>query len=175
MANEELSIRAAHLSDLDEVVAVHTQARTAYYRAGGLSEEEIEAPGGPALRRDAWALVLETDTRTVLCALRAGALAGVVTMGPPQGGDADAGLIGELYQLHVLPEHWGHGVGSRLHAAFVRFLRDSSRRAGRVEAWERNHRALAFYARHGWTPDGHRVPGPAGTSYLRMHLDVGNS
>ncbi|MFE2228556.1 hypothetical protein [Streptomyces kronopolitis] len=54
----------------------------------------------------------------------------------------------------------------------VRFLREAALAAGRVEAWERNERARAFYARHGWRPDGHRRPGPAGACYVRMRLDM---
>jgi RimJ/RimL family protein N-acetyltransferase len=52
---------------------------------------------------------------------------------------------------------------------FVRFLRDASLTTGVLEAWESNSRAQAFYARHGWRPDGHRRPGPGG-DYVRMRL-----
>ncbi|MCL6300611.1 GNAT family N-acetyltransferase [Streptomyces kronopolitis] len=111
--------------------------------------------------------------------MRNDTVVGVVAMGPPLGAGAEsrdpgieAEAVGELYQIHVLPGQWGRGIGGQLHAAFVRFLREAALPAGRVEAWERNERARAFYARHGWRSDGHRRPGPAGACYVRMRLDM---
>ncbi|MEU6198319.1 GNAT family N-acetyltransferase [Streptomyces sp. NPDC047061] len=78
--------------------------------------------------------------------------------------------MGQLYQVHVRPGLWGHGIGSRLHAASVQFLRDASLATGVLEAWERNTRAQAFYTRHGWRPDGHHRPGPQDGRYVRMRL-----
>ncbi|MGW2572238.1 GNAT family N-acetyltransferase [Streptomyces sp. NPDC001537] len=86
--------------------------------------------------------------------------------------DVDAAVAGQLYQIHVSPGSWGHGIGSQLHAAFVQKLRDASLTTGVLEAWERNSRAQAFYARHGWKPDGHQRPGPAAANYVRMRLEL---
>lgn len=166
-------------ADLDSLVELHTRARTAYYRAGGLPAEQIDTPDGPARRREGWARSTLSATRTVRCALRNGTVVGVVAMGPPLapgnqplGPGNEAVTVGELYQIHVLPGQWGRGIGGQLHAAFVRFLREAALPVGRVEAWERNDRARAFYTRHGWRPDGHRRPGPAGACYVRMRLDA---
>ncbi|MEV6169200.1 GNAT family N-acetyltransferase [Streptomyces sp. NPDC051954] len=76
--------------------------------------------------------------------------------------------MGQLYQVHVRPGLWGQGVGSHLHAAFVKFLRDASLSSGVLEAWERNSRAQVFYARHGWKPDGHHRPGPDDVNCVRQ-------
>ncbi|UKY54709.1 GNAT family N-acetyltransferase [Streptomyces inhibens] len=170
MAN--ISIQPAGLSDLDAIVDVHSQARTAYYRAGRLLQAEIDDPGGLVHRREAWARAIESGEKTVLCALQADKVVGAVAMGPPLRHGADAATVGELYQIHVLPSHWGQGVGGQLHAAFVQFLREGQLPTGQVEAWEQNHSAQAFYTRYGWKPDGHRRPGPGHSSYIRMRLDV---
>ncbi|MGT2527754.1 GNAT family N-acetyltransferase [Streptomyces nojiriensis] len=57
-----------------------------------------------------------------------------------------------LTQLHVDPVHWRRGTGAALHAACL----DAWRRAGisrvRLEVYEHNLRAQAFYAHHGWLP-----------------------
>ncbi|MBM4793061.1 GNAT family N-acetyltransferase [Streptomyces sioyaensis] len=164
-------LRPAVPADLDALVELHTRARTAYYRAGGLPAADIDTPDGPARRREGWARSIRSATRTVRCALRDDTVVGVVAMGPPLGSGNEARTVGELYQIHVLPGQWGLGIGGQLHTAFVRFLRDAALPTGRVEAWERNDRARAFYARHGWRPDGHRRPGPAGACYVRMRLD----
>ncbi|WLW53638.1 hypothetical protein QU709_20690 [Streptomyces sp. SX92] len=67
---------------------------------------------------------------------------------------------------------WGQGIGGRLHAAYVEFLREASLGTGVLEAWERNERARVFYARRGWWADGRRRSGPAGADYVRMRLVV---
>jgi len=70
----------------------------------------------------------------------------------------------------VRPDSWGSGIGSRLHHAYVQTLLDASLPYGILSVWERNTRARAFYARHGWRPDGGRVTGPGGADYLRLRL-----
>ncbi|MEV7891292.1 N-acetyltransferase family protein [Streptomyces sp. NPDC002817] len=167
------SLRPAGLDDLDAITDLHTRARTAYYEAGGWSEPELTSPEAFAGRREMWLHAVRNDTKTVLCAVRGDELVGVLAMGPPHDADVDAAAVGQLYQIHVRPGSWGQGIGDRLHAAFVRHLRDASQTAGVLEAWERNSRAQGFYARHGWRPDGHRRPGPGDGNYVRMRLTVG--
>ncbi|MGC9544094.1 N-acetyltransferase family protein [Streptomyces sp. UG1] len=115
---------------------------------------------------------LQAENRTVLCAVREGELVGILSMGDPVDVDVDATTAGQLHQIHVRPGSWGQGIGSQLHAAFVRFLREASLTTEVVEAWESNTRAHAFYVRHGWTPDGHQRPGPADANYVRLRLDL---
>jgi ribosomal protein S18 acetylase RimI-like enzyme len=61
---------------------------------------------------------------------------------------------GELFLLFVAPEHSGRGIGGTLLVA----AHDSLRAAGCREAFlfthEHNERALAFYCRAGYNPDG---------------------
>jgi RimJ/RimL family protein N-acetyltransferase len=163
-------LRAATLDDLDTITDLHTQARTTYYLAGGVPEAELTFPGARARRREGWTRIIQSDVTTAVCAVRAGETVGVLAMGPPSDPDIDAANAGQLYQIHVRLDCWGHGTGSQLHAAFVRRLLDASLTTGVLEAWERNSRARAFYDRHGWKPDGHRRPGPNGASYVRMRL-----
>ncbi|WP_405733030.1 hypothetical protein OG607_36720 [Streptomyces sp. NBC_01537] len=75
---------------------------------------------------------------------------------------------------HVAPGDWGTGVGASLHAAYVRALCAAGLRHGTLYAWERNARARAFYARHGWRPDGRRRrgPGPGGANYIGLRLSL---
>lgn len=62
--------------------------------------------------------------------------------------------VGELLLLHVRPDAWGTGVADALHDTALAFLAGTGRTEARLRTEERNHRALAFYARRGWTPDG---------------------
>ena len=179
MVNQIL-IRPGLPADLDDVFAIHTQARNAYYAAGGLVAAQIDTPVEANGRRAGWARAIARAEGRVLCAVVSDVVVGVAAMcsihaDPRTGsrsrrdGDPDA-VIGELRQIHVRPDHWNGGIGSALHAGFVQFLRDTSASFGLLEAWERNERGHAFYTRHGWRPDGHRRPGPGGASYLCMRL-----
>ncbi|GCB48335.1 GNAT family N-acetyltransferase [Streptomyces sp. NL15-2K] len=175
MTTSQTSLRVASLDDLDSIADLHTQARAAYYRAGGTLAAELVSPKAHSDRRGGWMRALQADNRTVLCAVREGALVGILSMGDPVDTDVDATTALQLHQIHVRPSSWGQGIGSRLHDAFVRFLRDASLTTGVLEAWERNTRAQTFHARHGWAPDGHWRPGPAAADYVRLRLDLGPS
>ncbi|MFD3622561.1 GNAT family N-acetyltransferase [Streptomyces sp. NPDC058676] len=157
---------------MDRITDLHTLARTAYYQAGGVSDVELTSPDAYSSRRESWMRAVQSSDRTVLCAEREGELVGISAMGPPYEADVDVTTVGQLYQIHVRPGIWGQDIGSYLHAAFVQFLRDESLATGVLEAWERNSRAQAFYARHGWRPDGHHRPGPGNENYVRMRLSL---
>ena len=172
MTPSQTLLRTAGLDDLDRITDLHTQARTAYYRAGGFSDPELTSSEARSRRRAMWMRALQNDATTVLCAVRGGETVGILAMGPPPDPDVDAATVGQLYQIHVRPGSWGQGIGGRLHAAFVQQLRAASLTTGVLEAWERNSRAQAFYARHGWKPDGHRRPGPGDANYVRMRLEL---
>nr|WP_307676094.1 GNAT family N-acetyltransferase [Streptomyces sp. V4I2] len=172
MTTPGIVLRPARPTDLDAITGLHTEARAAYYRAGGYSGTELTSAEARSQRRAVWQRAVRDDTRSVLCAMRGEELAGVAAMGPPLDTDLDATTVGQLHQIHVRPDYWGQGVGGRLHAAYVRFLREASLHTEVLEAWERNRRAHAFYAHHGWHPDGHRRPGPADADYVRLRIDV---
>ncbi|MFD7491289.1 hypothetical protein ACFV8T_02565 [Streptomyces sp. NPDC059832] len=89
---------------------MHTRARTAYYTAGGMPDEQLADPAARAVRRDAWARVLATSTRTTLCAEDpGGTVVGLLTAGPPHREELDAATHYELYQIGVLPHAWDMG------------------------------------------------------------------
>jgi ribosomal protein S18 acetylase RimI-like enzyme len=171
MTSSHIVVRTAGPGDVDAVTALHTEARSAYYLAGGLSGARLGSPEGLARRRRFWVDVIGHAAATVRCAERDGELVGILAIGRPVGADADAGTTAQLYQIDVRTRDWGQGIGSLLHAEFVTFLHDASLTTGLLDVWERNTRALAFYARHGWRPDGHRRPGPCDAGYLRLRLD----
>lgn len=172
MASSQTFLRTANPDDVDRITDLHTLARTAYYQAGGVSDAELTSSAAYSSRRERWMRAVQSRDRTVLCAEREGELVGILAMGPPYEADVDVTTVGQLYQIHVRPGIWGQGIGSYLHAAFVQFLRDASLATGVLEAWERNSRAQAFYARHGWKPDGHHRPGPGNANYVRMRLSL---
>lgn len=169
-----MDVRDATLADLDGIIDVHTQARLAYYGAGGLASESIVNPTLAREQRAGWAAAIESPRKRVLRATVHGRIIGIAAMGPPLSTEVDGDAVGQLYQIHVVPGRWGEGIGSRLHALFVRYLEDLSLPTGLLEVWGRNSRARAFYTRHGWNPDGESRAGPDNSRYVCMRLEVMN-
>ncbi|MEU7673689.1 GNAT family N-acetyltransferase [Micromonospora taraxaci] len=163
-------IRQATHVDVEGIVEVHTQARTAYYVVGGLSADDLADPAQTQQRHDGWARAIQSPDRVVKCAVQDGKIVGILSMGRPYSPTIDAHMVGQLYQIHVIPSHWGNGIGARLHTSFVDYLTDSSLPTGLLEVWERNTRAQSFYRKLGWKPDGDRRPGPNGSDYVFLRL-----
>lgn len=157
-------IRTAQPADLDAIAALHTRARATYYR-GHIPEEAYAGDAELARTREGWsgAIARDASEGVVLCAEWDGELTGVAAFRTTDGETT-------LTQLHVDPVHWRRGTGTALHAACL----DAWRRAGihrvRLEVYEHNLRAQAFYATHGWLPD----PSAARSgSHRTLWLEVG--
>ena len=109
-------------------------------------------------------LMTAGDT-TTLIAVEGDAVLGMAVHGPARDTDA-VGLV-ELYALYVEPAAWRSGVGTALLAACP--VPDL------LWVLAANERARAFYARHGYVPDGHEkvldLDGPI--TEIRMVLGRG--
>lgn len=88
-------------------------------------------------------LLAEQDTEPV----------GFVAWGPSRDRDDDAD-VGELYALYVHPRAWASGTGRALHDAACTALVGAGCTAATLWVLRGNVRARAFYACHGWVPDG---------------------
>ncbi|MFI5865791.1 GNAT family N-acetyltransferase [Streptomyces sp. NPDC051546] len=159
-------IRAALPADLDAIAALHTRARATYYQ-GRIPAEAYGGEAELARTREGWsrAVARPGDAGGVLCAERDGELTGVAAFRTADGETT-------LTQLHVDPVHWRRGTGAALHAACLDAWRRAGVRRVRLEVYEHNLRAQAFYATHGWLPDpaGARVAG----SHRILWLTVGD-
>jgi GNAT superfamily N-acetyltransferase len=100
-----------------------------------------------------WAAMIADAERFWVAETQGGRIVGFASAGPATdpGRGAD---VGEVLMLHAHPDVWGAGVAARLHDLALFHLSESGRTAAVLRTEERNHRALAFYARRGWTPDG---------------------
>ncbi|HBP18651.1 MAG TPA: hypothetical protein DEA08_12805 [Planctomycetes bacterium] len=81
-----------------------------------------------------------------------GFVIGFVSYGPSRDPDTDG--AGELYSLHVHPDHWGRGVAKALFDACVRALRRAGFRELHLWVMENDPRATGFYRGRGLSPDG---------------------
>lgn len=77
----------------------------------------------------------------------------------PHPADAPTDTV-HLTQFHVDPAHWRRGTGRALHAACVEEWRADAKRTAGLSVHIDNHRARAFYATLGWTPDPLHPPAP---------------
>ncbi|MER7765075.1 GNAT family N-acetyltransferase [Streptomyces sp. NPDC097619] len=157
-----LMIRAAVPADLDRIAELHARARATYYRAR-LPEEGDRGGTGPARTREPWARAVARGDGGVLCALRAGELAGVAAFRAVEGAMT-------LAQLHVDPGHWREGVGRALHDACLDAWRRSGADRVRLEVYVHNHRARSFYAALGWRPGP--APRRPGATHRELWLEL---
>ncbi|WP_411106169.1 GNAT family N-acetyltransferase [Streptomyces sp. cmx-4-9] len=140
-------IRTAQPADLDAIATLHARARATYYR-GHLPEQDYAGEGEVGRTREGWSRAVARSAADggVLCAEQDGQLAGVAAFRTERGETT-------LTQLHVDPAHWRRGIGAALHAACLDAWRRAGIRRVRLEVYEKNLRAQAFYAAHGWRPD----------------------
>lgn len=75
---------------------------------------------------------------------------GFASVGPAESGPG----VGHLYALYLLAEHWGEGVGHRLHAAGMAALAETGATSAILWVLPANTRAVEFYRREGWRLDG---------------------
>lgn len=162
-----ITIRLANTADVDRVTAIHAVARRIYYAAGG-----HQAPTGDGAFREIWARAQRAPTpHSLICAEISDQVVGFVAMGQARlAAPHDSNRSFELHALYVDPDHWGLGVGKRLHVEFRERLRRGGFDAGVLDVWDGNSRALGFYQRRGWTLDGRMRPGPEQSKYLGMSL-----
>ncbi|MFE9775928.1 GNAT family N-acetyltransferase [Streptomyces sp. NPDC005931] len=157
---DALLIRTALAVEAADVAALHRRARSTYY-PDGLPDDGFDW-------RARWEETIGRPDGHVLGAVRDARLVGIASFRTPDGAPADT--VG-LFQFHVDPDHWRSGVGTALHAACVEEWRANGRRAAVLEVHTGNHRARAFYARRGWTPDPARPPA-ADDHHLHLRFTV---
>jgi GNAT superfamily N-acetyltransferase len=74
---------------------------------------------------------------------------------------------GELHALHVLPEQWGHGIGSALHDGAIDLLAGGGYDTAWLWVLAANDRARRMYEHRGWTPCADTIRDYLGVQELR--------
>ncbi|MEX2201253.1 MAG: GNAT family N-acetyltransferase [Dongiaceae bacterium] len=177
MSRAVFTIRPAVAGDLDALVAIHEAAALEAYR-------HIFPAGSPFPRDES-----RTDLRQYLTApaTRAfvaeasEALVGFIAAGPTLAGEGEGfgdglqGSLGQTYLLHVLPAHWGGGIGGVLHDRAIVALAADGFASAIMWVLERNERARRFYERRGWQQTGGRRIGrySAGIAVIRYRRNIG--
>jgi GNAT superfamily N-acetyltransferase len=142
-------VRLAVIEDAEPIARVHTAAWQAAYL--GILDDAYLATLDWHERAARWLHLLgRTDGSIVLAAESDGRIVGFATGGPSR--DADDSAAYEVYAIYVDPAGWRRGIGSALMTAILAISPEDAP----VSLWvlEANAPALAFYARHGFEPDG---------------------
>lgn len=152
-----IRLRAATLDDAAEMGVFHVRAWQQAYR--GQMPDEFLAQLDPVERAGIWRRVLGDPTidADVILALDGPAIVGLLSSGAWNEADAEPG-VGELAVMYAAEAYWGRGVGPALHDRAI----GSFTARGFTEAvlWvlDSNARAIRFYEREGWKPDGESRP-----------------
>lgn len=99
-------------------------------------------------------------------------IVGLVMGDPAPELDPDPEAHGHVRALYVDPDHWGRGIGKRLHDTAVEYLRVARPQLPAFTLWvmERNTRARARYESWGWVATGERQEIFPGIDELRYEL-----
>jgi GNAT superfamily N-acetyltransferase len=163
----DVLIRRATLDDVGSMGALWLRAALTGYE--GIFPPEAPKPTAAELTdrwRQAIARGQSATAALVACLGPRAALVGTVAAEIDRRGPYAA----QVQRLYVDPDHWGCGIGRRLHDRVLEELRAGGH--GVVALWvlEANARARSMYERWGWcaTPDRQTVyPGVDEIRYLR--------
>ena len=164
-----MRVRPADLDDVEELAAIelHT-ALTAY--------APIFPPDAPTPTHDEftgrWRARLTRQPVGVGVFVAGDPIVGLVMGDPAPELDTDPERHGHLRALYVHPDHWGQGLGLRLHDTAIEYLRIARPQLQPITLWvmERNSRARSRYESWGWHLTDDRQEIWPGVDELRYEL-----
>lgn len=144
-------LRDAETSDAPALARISVDGWQQAY-AGLLPQSYLDALDVDARMRG-WLEVLETTPMRPLVAEVAGVVAGFASFGPSRDDDADATTTAEIYAIYVSPDRWRRGIGRDL---LIASMAHCAAAFDTCTLWvlTGNESARAFYAAHGFLPDG---------------------
>lgn len=166
-------VRDANPGDTEAIVSATRQGWLQGYRDIVSAEKLADLPVdrwrhevSVGLRRpvgDAFTLVAEVG----------GEFAGYCFVAAPsRSGELPPGFA-ELAGIYVLPEHWGGGAGGALIDAAMERVAALGYEGAFLWTFADNERAIRFYRRHGWEPDGEeKESAQAGARTVRFRRRV---
>jgi GNAT superfamily N-acetyltransferase len=171
-----IRVRDATLDDAEAIVGLTAAGWLAAYR-GIVPDAHLKKLPIPAWRHDVRRGLTRPERRsfTKLAELH-GRTVGYCYVAAPARGEPDDSARAELVAIYVDPESWRRGVGRELMTAAV----EEARRRGFHEltlwSFERNERALSFYAQLGFVREEIRQPHePTGAPTVRLRLALRQS
>lgn len=152
-----MTIRTARPADAPAIARVHVVAWQAAYRdllpASLLDNLSVEG------RTQEWREILTLgDGYILVCTqeenIQEERIVGFVGCGECRDADLNNGRTGELYAIYLDPACWGQGYGRALLNAALALLQKEAYRLATLWVLDGNQRAMRFYERAGFAPDG---------------------
>lgn len=159
-------VRPATAADADAIARVHVRGWQVAY-AHLLPAEFLNALSVDERYERWWRQLAElASDQHVLVAEGEDGVCGFASVGPSRDTDTAAGT-GELMALYLDPGRWRRGIGTRLQRQALNALAWDGFRTAILWVLSGNERAVFFYERTGWVPDGHCKDEPQGDVVLR--------
>jgi len=142
-------IRRATLEDAAAIAAIHVRTWQAAY--AGIVPDDFLAGLSKEKRKEFWGRELADNQSIVVTAVEKGAVVGWASGGASRDPDA-AKCVSEVYAIYISPENWAQGVGTQL----MRRIEEEISPCSVITLWvlAQNQRAIAFYRKLGYAPDG---------------------
>jgi ribosomal protein S18 acetylase RimI-like enzyme len=174
--DRDMRIRPAAVTDAERIAEIHVRSWQAGYR--GLLPQPFLDGLRPSERAPRWTMIVQQAAwphQGTLVADDAGEVVGFTDFRPTRDDDQNPAEVGEITTLYVLPAAWGRGIGRQLMIAAVDALSTAGYTSATLWVLATNTRAIRFYDRSGWKPDGTRkddVVGGTTISELRYRRPV---
>jgi len=140
------NIRLATPADVPRIVEINIQARRAAFQ-GMIPDSYLFDDSDIEVR-----IKRISENLTGYFVYDDGDIKGFIAVNPCP--DADATDFFELRTLYVNPKHQGYGIGKKLMYHFENTAAESGFNKVCLYVFEQNTKARAFYAHHGYLPDG---------------------
>ena len=145
-------VRDAVVDDANAIAQVyHQSVLTAYSE---IATEDYLSTRNLADCIEQWTYNIRDDSVTVVVAENEAVILGVASFGAARDEDVDATMTAELQAIYVSPDRWTRGIGHRLCEHVMDRLYSDGAVAVLLWVLSANTRAIRFYERAGFTPDG---------------------
>lgn len=148
MSTPTYNIRLATPEDIDATLEMKLLAWRQTYAEQRPESFFSNAQARQELEADWWARGLAQGAELWIALDQNSNIVGVAGGGPVAEDDLGTGVGIELQVLYVLADHYGNGLGAQLLETVL------SGRDALLWVLEGNARAIAFYKKHGFVPDG---------------------
>jgi ribosomal protein S18 acetylase RimI-like enzyme len=146
-----LNIRRAQVQDAPTLAKVHVDSWHVAYR--GLIPDSFIQGFTYQRREEAFRKALAADSEETYLIEDNASAVGILTIGASRDSDLDAGRTGEIWGMYIVPDHWRHGIGTRLMQEAERMLQSGGYRDVVLWVLEGNANARRFYEAMGFCLD----------------------
>lgn len=147
-----MTIRMATMADAPAIAQVHVTTWQAAYH--GLLPASLLDNLTVSGRTEEWREILAVGAGAILVCTHDAQVIGFVGCGECRDYDLSDGRTGELYAIYLTPAFWDRGYGAALLTAALTQLQTAGYNLATLWVLAGNQRAIRFYERAGFTPDG---------------------